>query len=342
MKALTAEQLQAGDAIDLINQKFAGFAATGAVSFTGVSQQIVNIWGDMRESFGATVTENPAVLGALDQLKVELHALSIVIGDAEDGMQDFVTKGLLFFLEAMKRIVTVTGFVKSSLNSLRAVFSFSWGVVISGAAKVVEAQKFVAEAFVKLVNLTRREGNKISNPYDKSAETLGRMGAALLDSANDFATTALENRNSAQGIQDAIDRMVDSAEIGRDVMQDFGDNPGFAKAKEAAGNAEETMAQMVARMDDAFEKSKEFRAQGIVPLAQSMEKEAVGAADKYLEALAKMVQKGGEVDDSMLVIVERIEGVKDAITKANEKTAQKAKQAAKETETVWTKAFGSI
>lgn len=52
VKDLTAEQLKAGGAIDLVNQKFAGFAEIAAKTGTGPLKQFENRFGDLMEMFG--------------------------------------------------------------------------------------------------------------------------------------------------------------------------------------------------------------------------------------------------------------------------------------------------
>lgn len=52
MKGLTAEQLKAGEGLDLINDKMGGQAAAAAATGTGAVQQLSNAWGDFAEVIG--------------------------------------------------------------------------------------------------------------------------------------------------------------------------------------------------------------------------------------------------------------------------------------------------
>lgn len=52
VKEMTAEQLKSGAAIDLVNQKFAGFAEAAAKAGTGPLKQFENRFGDLMEQFG--------------------------------------------------------------------------------------------------------------------------------------------------------------------------------------------------------------------------------------------------------------------------------------------------
>jgi len=67
IRSLTAEQIKNGDAIDLIAEKYSGFAANEAQTYIGVLKQMENAQGDLSESIGALKTENEAVIAIMKQ-----------------------------------------------------------------------------------------------------------------------------------------------------------------------------------------------------------------------------------------------------------------------------------
>lgn len=62
---LTKEQLEAGDAIDIVSKKFGGSASKDLDTFGGRLGQLSNSFGDFLKAIGKTVTESPAVQDAL-------------------------------------------------------------------------------------------------------------------------------------------------------------------------------------------------------------------------------------------------------------------------------------
>ena len=78
---LTADQLKAGDAIALVNEKFGGAAAAQLDTYQGNVNKLSNAWGDFLKVIGKTVTESTIVqkfIGglsdALDDLGKKLEA----------------------------------------------------------------------------------------------------------------------------------------------------------------------------------------------------------------------------------------------------------------------------
>lgn len=78
---LTKEQLQAGEAIDLIAGKFAGQAQAATATYSGRVKQLSNSWGDLLENVGMFVTKNPTVLSAIDSVAKAVNSLNEIIGE---------------------------------------------------------------------------------------------------------------------------------------------------------------------------------------------------------------------------------------------------------------------
>jgi len=66
LKNLSAEQLRAGAAIDLLAGKFQGLASQQVKTFSGAIAQLKNAFGDTLESIGALVTQSPSVIAAIN------------------------------------------------------------------------------------------------------------------------------------------------------------------------------------------------------------------------------------------------------------------------------------
>lgn len=62
VRELTAEQLKAGAAIELVTQRFAGSAQAQTRTFSGAITQLSNTWGDLLEKVGDLVTKSPVLV----------------------------------------------------------------------------------------------------------------------------------------------------------------------------------------------------------------------------------------------------------------------------------------
>ena len=78
--ALTAAQLKAGAAIDIIAGKFAGQASAATQTFSGRVTQLDNSWGDLLENVGSFITKSPAVNASIELVGKAVMALNDVIG----------------------------------------------------------------------------------------------------------------------------------------------------------------------------------------------------------------------------------------------------------------------
>ena len=65
LQSLTENQLRAGDAIDIVNKKFAGAAANELNTFSGRVTSLTNAVSDFQEELGAFVTQGPSVLSVI-------------------------------------------------------------------------------------------------------------------------------------------------------------------------------------------------------------------------------------------------------------------------------------
>lgn len=69
LKNLTEEQLRAGAAADIINQKYSGAAANDLKTYSGSVTATKNAFSDLQEELGAIIAQNSLVRGGLDLAK---------------------------------------------------------------------------------------------------------------------------------------------------------------------------------------------------------------------------------------------------------------------------------
>jgi len=73
LRELTAEELKAGGAVDLISEAYAGMAEAAAAGISGTKEQIKNLWGDMQEGLGSAIA--PIFKSILERLRPIIQTL---------------------------------------------------------------------------------------------------------------------------------------------------------------------------------------------------------------------------------------------------------------------------
>lgn len=81
LKGLTTEQLVNGAAVDLLGDKYKGFAETAATVGLGSVTQLKNAWGDLKETFGEVWSELLRVTGAASKMKAAMEGSVAVLQD---------------------------------------------------------------------------------------------------------------------------------------------------------------------------------------------------------------------------------------------------------------------
>jgi len=100
VKELTAEQLKAGDAIDLVLSRFGGSATGQIQTYSGAITQLSNSFGDTLEVLGATITESDAFIGAIKGLQQIVETFSKFVGDADLDIGTILADGIGFAVKA--------------------------------------------------------------------------------------------------------------------------------------------------------------------------------------------------------------------------------------------------
>lgn len=139
MRSLTQEQLKAGAAIDLVNQRFAGSAAAKLNTYSGSVASLSNAWGDLQEEIGFYITKNPAVIRAIGALSRGIQQLSKFLGSERGGAIDF-------FLEALASIADAVPYAVRALDVLLRPFTATAVFIL----KAAEAALYFGESVLSI------------------------------------------------------------------------------------------------------------------------------------------------------------------------------------------------
>lgn len=175
VRGLTTEQLQAGEAVRVLSERFGGAAQERVRTFSGATQQLSNTFGSLQEALGKTITQNPNVIRSVRALSETLGRVIVIVEKNSAAIQTFVTDGLL-------TIVTSTPIVLKTLN-------FITQAVQGLGSAVTNTGKLIAGFAAQLVGIL-------------TGETVGR-GSPLLIALEDI-TSNLESQARIFEIQDNL------------------------------------------------------------------------------------------------------------------------------------------
>lgn len=215
IKELSKEQLAAGDAALILRDALAGTAAAQAATFSGALKQTENAIGDFTEEIGFAITNNEALIAVFKTVsEFAIQFTEGLKGDTK-GLQDFVTDGVLFAIDALKLFAAVAQTVTLTTLKLSAGVIKAQGVLSAftaalGSKEAGERAEKSAEEFLKLTNaINSLEGSgsvfvqvndkleQLRQTAIKAAKSQGDIGTAAEDSAN-RALTATKALTTAQ------------------------------------------------------------------------------------------------------------------------------------------------
>lgn len=108
LQFLSAEQLRAGDAIDVVSRKMGGTAAREAETFGGKIKQLKNEFGNFVEALGLTIVKSPQILGFINSLKdLMIELTASITNNGQSFNEIFVgsLNGLLAFGEGFTAVM---------------------------------------------------------------------------------------------------------------------------------------------------------------------------------------------------------------------------------------------
>lgn len=163
-----------------LNTQFGGSAAAQIKTFSGITTQTSNSFGDLTEEIGFLITQNPAVISGIGELGKIFNELGAGVKDNEDAMKGLVTDGILLFVDSLPLIVDGVNVAVNSLGRLRQVAA----AVMGGIASLVGATDFAdaaAESFAEEERIIQERGAA----FDKIKQKILSVRDAIVTGAKD-------------------------------------------------------------------------------------------------------------------------------------------------------------
>lgn len=115
---LSAEQLKAGAAIDLVSERMKGSAKEAIQTYSGAVTQANNAHEEFTKSAGALITQNPAVLEVLRSSKQNWENLQKFVEDNKETLQEIVTVLVEGVVVAIRLTIDVLGLLGKAFKAV--------------------------------------------------------------------------------------------------------------------------------------------------------------------------------------------------------------------------------
>lgn len=105
-----------------LEKRFGGSAQAAIFNFTGATAQASNIIGDLKESLGALVTQNPAVVTGIQEASKAFTELQGFINENKETLQGLVTDGFLLLVDGSALVINAISGISSAFLSARQAY----------------------------------------------------------------------------------------------------------------------------------------------------------------------------------------------------------------------------
>lgn len=194
IKALTKEQLQAGEAAKILIAQYGGSAAAQIQTFSGATAQLGNTYGDLLEKFGQFIIESPFVIGAINTLsKIFAQFGAFIDANREQidellnaifefsvrGVQAIIT-GVQVILKVLSKLTDAILFVVNIIPGLSSAFTFVFQSIKDTITALVGAFQFLASTVERVFGVVfdKSEGEQ-SNVFDGISASLDDLSGGL-------------------------------------------------------------------------------------------------------------------------------------------------------------------
>jgi hypothetical protein len=196
IRSLTAEQLKAGGAIDLVANRFKGSALGATKTFSGALTQLGNTFGDLLERIGSVITDSPTSVATFNALSKTISGIGKGFNakELEVFFQDLVINTAAVanaVVDSFKVIAQIPTFFKfvfkqleleasETLQKILVMFEPATSIIDSILGRAGESQAVLAK------------NEKHLNGLRSELQNISKSGVDIA-SGFDFATAAIDD-----------------------------------------------------------------------------------------------------------------------------------------------------
>lgn len=230
VRGLTAEQLKAGAAIDVLAERFGGSALGATRTFSGALAQLSNTFGDLLESIGDTITGSPQVIALFNALSITFNNLiknlsgsggafdaffkNLVINGAAaanaliDSFSAFAQIGPFIefqFTQVQIAVFKGLNLILSAIQPLAGLLDRLTGNTGKSAQIIVDNFSRIAELEKSLTGIAAR-GVEIDKSFNLARQTVDDFTTSFQELSLQGADTTQGLANNTQTFADNLDK----------------------------------------------------------------------------------------------------------------------------------------
>lgn len=246
IKALTQEQLKAGEAAKVLIAQYGGSAAGQVNTFSGALQQLDNVQGDLNETIGSFITKNPLVIAGIKFATDAFTKLGEFLNKNSGYLIDFVNNGLIKVIEAF-------GWLLKAGKPIITVFAAIVALIVKFTAKLAQAVIAVFE-FALSFKIVRVVVNAVADAFRLMAASFLDAIGGMLELLSKLPGVGSELDGAKESVNSLRDGFVEA--FGKDVTDDIGNLLKKAKdfAKGIDENAVGSVEHLKSGIDSAVDK----------------------------------------------------------------------------------------
>lgn len=226
IKALTKEQLKAGEAARILLQQYGGAAANQVKTYSGALQQAKNAFGDLQEEVGFTITRNKAVIEIINFASKAFANLGTFVKDNREKIRGYVNElialgaavgGTILEIISQSKLVyaeietlgtsivtdvlatidsIVKGFVSAIGDSLKVLnFKGVFDGAIASIDEFVASQNQIVQAGRETVAETRQQAAEGAAVYEEYSAKLAEFSYKIVNDKKYEADSLIEQEN---------------------------------------------------------------------------------------------------------------------------------------------------
>jgi len=309
------------NALEAINSKFGGSAAAEIQTYSGVTQQASNTWGDLTEEIGFSITKNEAVIAVITEVNKATQDAIGFLSAHKDEMKAFVAEGLVSVINMVPSLIDGLGLLESGFTGFFQAINTTRGVIAEFTGDTSLSDKLVEERLELESNSRSRQeaiatireyavqlGERVTEASDNASRSIASMSDAQMQNAE--ITTAQRQALAELEAQKQknIDKSVEFANslleqnnLEKTTLDDLA-----LKRKEDAASAQEYHDEKLAQLSDRLSKEEEM----IGAAFESGRITEDQALDASLEATKKAAIEEAKIRKELKTTVESIEKTK--------------------------------
>lgn len=266
LRTLTKEQLQAGEAVALLQKNFAGYAETAVNTLAGSEKQVQNIIGDIKEKIGGIF--GVFKMGFLQILKPVLEGIDTWLAENQTKILNLIIrfpeifKVVLASIQSMlKTVFTIDFWInyfsavgQLGIQAFKSIFNVAWSIVQAIGTALWEPLKYGFNLLIADIQFVwAKTINTLSGAIEFLVNGAIKGINAIIDGANKIPGVNLQKVNniSLNKLDEKVDKPTFNGNAVIDAFRNIGTT--FVNELKATGNQlKDSWGQILSPLSDDF------------------------------------------------------------------------------------------